>query len=214
MHRERSLLGYLPPRISSILPATIPVGGPGGGGVSLTFLGSHFGVSPPRAVCSSQSAGETCEGTKHRVDSLAGYLRGSSASGSSHTPNLLPCASLAWTSGSSIRLFVCLHVSRTNVLYFQQGLSDKVRGNGLLGARFIGVVRVKRYPRYVVCYCSHRRRRPGGKWGSSRCCRQRVVFGRSISFSCCGPAFVPDGVLGMCAREQWRLRTLSALLMR
>ena len=211
VHRERSLLGYLPPRISSILPANIPVGGPGGGGVLLTFLGSHFGVSPPRAVCSSQSAtGEICEGTKHHVDSLAGYLRGSPASGSSHTPNLLPCASLAWTSGSSIRLLVCFHVSRTNVLYFQQGLSEQVRGNGLLGARFIRVVRIKRYPRYVVCYCSHRRRRPGGKWGSSRYCRQRVVFGRSISFSCCGPAFVPDGVLGMCARQTCRLRALCA----
>lgn len=214
VHRERSLLGYLPPTISSILPATIPVGGPGGGGVSLTFLGSHFGVSPPRAVCSSQSAtGETCESTKHDLDSLAGYLRGSSANGLSHTPNLLPCSSLAWTSGSSIRLRVDLNASTADVLYLQQVLSDQVRGNGLLG-RFICVVRVKRYPRNVVCCCSHRRRRPGGKWGSYRCSRQRIVFGRSISFSCCS---VPSGALGMCTREAWHMscmRALSALCMR
>ena len=107
VHRERSLLGYAPPRVSRILPATTPVGGPGGGGVLLTFLGSYFGVSPPNRVCSSPPTGETCEDEGHNVGSLAGYLRGTSADGS-HSANLLPCSSLVWTSGSPMCVYVGL----------------------------------------------------------------------------------------------------------
>ena len=103
MYREPSLLGYSGPRITSIVPASVPVSGTEGGGVKLTILGSAFGVEAP--------AGGACRNAQARVgqglcengakgDMFAVYLRDMSVEGGGG--NMQACTTVDWTSDSSV----------------------------------------------------------------------------------------------------------------
>jgi hypothetical protein len=99
--RERALLGYSPPVITSILPASVAVGGPGGKGVLLTLLGTGFDVSNPAGVChrmQDKDIGVCKEEDLKNSKNFAAYVRDSSVPGKHG--NVQACSSVTWTSGS------------------------------------------------------------------------------------------------------------------
>jgi len=104
VYRERGLLGYVPPRVESIVPSSVTVSGAGGAGILLNVHGSGFGVAAPVGECSSSlrmRAAGTCEGgSLVNNDEFAGYL--SDTTNGRNNGRLQPCDSIEWTSDSSI----------------------------------------------------------------------------------------------------------------